>query len=65
MSDLEIKSTGMTYWKRVVRGDELVAILSQLASGRWVINDANDKRMCNQTFPTTGAAKKWLAERPA
>ena len=60
---MKVEATGMTYWKRVVNDSgEVVAILSQLASGKWIINDKTDKKLTNNVFKDIAHAKKWMAE---
>lgn len=60
---LQVKATGMKYWKTVQNdAGQVVAVLSQLSSGRWVLNDPNDKRLSNQKFDDISQAKKWMAE---
>lgn len=66
---MKIRSTGMSYWKLVVsdaervEDEKVVAFLSKLVSDRWIIMDKNGKgKLCNQTFSTPNAAKKWLMQ---
>jgi len=62
---MKIERTGTSYLRRVVNDSgEVVAILSRLMSGKWIINDASDKKLSNNVFNDISHAQKWVAEHP-
>ncbi len=60
---LKLAASGVSHCKRIMRGDKVVAMATQLANGDWCVSDLNDRKISPRNFNTAHGAKKWAEER--
>ena len=61
---LKLEATGRSDMKRIMRGDQFVAMAVQYTSDLWGVHDADDRKVIAPVYKTpTKAMRAWEALR--